>query len=68
MKEWRTDWAEIEKKVEGIVKDCEHFEMDPPEFPTIPLVRAELQSEVQTQKQLLCYLFNNISFCCCEIF
>lgn len=48
MKEWRTDWAEIEKKVEAIIKDCEHFEMDTPEFPTIPLVRAELQSEVRT--------------------
>jgi len=47
MKEWRTDWAEIEKKVEAIVKDCEHFEMDPPIFKTIPAVRKELQSDVK---------------------
>jgi hypothetical protein len=32
MKEWKTDWAEIEKKVEAIEKDCDHFEMDRPKF------------------------------------
>ncbi|KAL4440929.1 hypothetical protein ABPG74_009342 [Tetrahymena malaccensis] len=45
MKEWRNDWAEIEKKVEAIQKDCDHFEMDQPAFVSLSQVRRELQSE-----------------------
>lgn len=45
MKEWRNDWGEIEKKVEGIQKDCDHFEMDQPSFANMSHVKRELQSE-----------------------
>lgn len=45
MKEWKNDWSEIEKKAEGILKDCDHFEMESPSFPNLETVRRELSSE-----------------------
>jgi len=43
MKDWRSEWAEIEKTVETILKDCDTFNMTNeaegrPSFPSMAAV------------------------------
>ena len=48
MKEWRTEWNEIEKRAKDVERDSEHFDMTPPKFSHLGEVRDELTSHEST--------------------
>jgi dynein heavy chain 2 len=42
MRDWRAEWNDIEKKVQEMNKDCDHFEMEQVQFENYQSVQEDL--------------------------